>query len=506
MFGIYDMFEKNCGLYADKVAVIHGAESLTYGLMSVRVDGYARRLTALGVRKGTHVTILMRNSVGMLCLYLSLMKLGALISPLNYRESPEELSKLAGYIDSELIIYGGDLASLAGKLKCPPSVRVISEEAFLSVPVDGGEAARPDMKSGDVVLNIFTGGTTGESKAASHTFGGLKSQVESCFLIEAPIREDDVFLNYAPMFHIGGFTAAMQTLCIGAAFIISETFDPEQLLAFVAEKGVTQLSLIPPSLCTELVKCGGYDPEKLSSVRLVRISGGACTVENVKTVFRLFPNTRVFSGYGMSERAVNMVNIIDRDGPIHETDGNISVGRPGKNDECRLTDESGETVTEPGVVGEVCGRSPCMMSGYYGRPAPFDADGWYATGDLMYFDASGYYYFVDRKKDMIKSGGENVYSNVVEQVINSHPSVSACAVVGIPDERLGEKVAAAVVLKKNAPPVSAEELMRFCGDRAAGFKKPRRIIFTDRLPRSGIGKTVKSEVRKLFESVDDGKA
>lgn len=419
MFGLYELFEGTCRANIDKTALISGEERLSYSKLLALSERLAVNLQSRSVHRGSRVTLLFKNSPSMLGLYFALLRIGAQTAPLNYRESLPELGHLSKCVDAEFLVCADSFAEQGESLCRLSGAQLILESELLRAPAAGSRFLPEERRGEDIVLNIFTGGTTGTPKAASHTNNGLLCQIKSCFDIESPVTSDDIFLNYAPMFHIGGFTAAMQTLCAGATFIISRVFEPEQLLGFIARERVTQMSLIPPSLCTELLKCGGLSEDALSSVRMVRMSGGACTVDNIKKVFAIFPNAKAFVGYGMSERAVNMVNIIDRSRPIREIGGNISVGKPGTYNECKLVDESGAQITRPGVVGEVLGRGPCTMVGYYGRSNSFDSDGWFATGDLMFFDDDGYYYFVDRKKDMIKSGGENVYSNVVEQILNS---------------------------------------------------------------------------------------
>lgn len=498
MVGLYEWFEKTCMARGEKTALICEDRRLSYSQLLVLSETMARNLYRIGIHKGTRVALLFKNSVNMLGLYFALLRLGALTSPLNYRESLAELAGLSQCVDTEFLICANSFVHLAQDICSLTGAKLVPESELLSEDGEKTEIFAEDVRAEDLVLNIFTGGTTGVPKAASHSNIGLLYQIKSCFEIESPVTESDVFLNYAPMFHIGGFTAAMQTICSGGTFVISRVFEPEQLLAFIAREGVTQMSLIPPSLCTELLKCENLNVEDLSSIRMVRMSGGACTVGNIQKVFELFPNAKAFVGYGMSERAVNMVNIIDRTHSVKAINGNISVGRPGAYNRCKLVDKDGEEITEPGQVGEVYGRGPCTMVGYYGRDDSFDEEGWFATGDLMFFDGDGYYYFVDRKKDMIKSGGENVYSNVVEQILNSHPSVADSAVVGIPDERLGEMVAAAVVLKSGAAKVTAQDLADYCAMKGAGFKKARRIVFVKELPHSKMGKIDRHAVRELI--------
>ena len=502
MLGINELFSSISQSQKEKIAVIYNEERLTYGKFAEMVNSYDSKLSALGICRGSRAAILFKNSSNMLALMLALLRRGACASYLNFRENVSELAYALRLVEAKHVLSGDNLADKAQEaaaLVGDSSISVITEselEMAASGPVEP-EA----LDCSDIVVNFFTGGTTGRPKAASHSYGGLAYQLDSCYMLEAPVSSEDVFLNYAPLFHIGGFTAAMQTLCCGGTFVISDAFLAPELVRFVEREHVTQMSLIPPSLCTELTACAGFQPEKLRSVKLLRMSGGACTVKNIKKAFDVFPNASIFVGYGMSERAVNIVQIIHRTGRLREIDGNISIGVPGAFNEYKLISEDGKVITAPFIPGEICGRGPCTMVGYYGRDNSFDSEGWFHTGDILYADEDGYYYFVDRKKDMIKSGGENVYSNMVEQILNTHPAVKESAVVGIPDERLGEMVAAAVVLNQGFN-VLPEELMAYCGEKAAGYKKPRKIVFMPRLPRSKIGKVLKTEVRDIL--LDNG--
>lgn len=505
MFGIYEFFETSCAVYPEKTAVIHKDERITYRQLKARVDALAVGLHNAGIKKGVHVGMLFYNGIPFIRSFFALMKLGATISPQNYRDTAEDLERRAQLVECAYLIYdnrSAELVSRAGFESRKSQISLISEA---SLPVSGPPSLEALPKAEilplDVVLNIYTGGTTGEPKAASHTYQGLTLQLMSCYMTNGSLCAEDVFLNYAPMFHVGGITAMLQTLCVGGTFIINEVFEPAELLDWIEREGVTQMSLIPPTLCFEFKKCENFKREKLSSVRMVRMSGGNSSVENIKEVFRCFPKARVFNGYGMSERAVNMVNIIERDDKINIQSNNVSVGRLSALNECKLVDENASTISEPWVLGELYGRGPCMMKGYYARENSFDSDGWFATGDMFFADEDGNYYFADRKKNMIKSGGENIYSLEVEKILNTHPSVKESAVVGIPHERLGEAVAAAVELWPGAEPVNEDELIALCKRHIAGYKKPREIIFVDDLPRNSVGKPRKGEVKRLFEKI-----
>lgn len=496
---IIETVEKQCRLKSDKTAVIFKDVRLSYKELLERIKRIQANLSISGVKKGSRAAVLSYNSADMLCLILALLRSGVCITLLNFREKAEDLSALISQTDSDFLLCCRELMSVAAGLAPNPRENgLISIDDLLCEQPEACSIPPSLPQDDEPILNIFTGGTTGTPKAACHTYGSLGRHIESCYSIPFPLEEDDVFLNYAPIFHIGGFTAALQTICRGATFIISEAFKPADLIDFVAREKVTQMSLIPPSLCSSLTECANFSSDSLASVRMVRMSGGACTAENVSKVFALFPNAKIFCGYGMSERAVNMVQVIASPDECRMINGNISVGKPGAGEECRLTDENGQVIKKPFTAGELYAKSPCMMQGYYKRSDSFDDEGWFHTGDIFFFDDDGYYYFADRKKDMIKSGGENVYSGTVEQVLNRHPAVKCSAVVGVPDARLGETVAAAIVLNSGAA-ADEKDIADWCAGRLAGFRKPRKFLFVDELPRSNIGKIKKSEVRKLFE-------
>ncbi len=492
MFGVYELFEEISLTHADKCAVLQDGVRWSYSRLLERSAALSGGLAAAGVGRGDVVCLLFRNSAEALALFFAVLRLGAAAAPLNWRETPEALARFTATAGGKYLAVGEGLEDLGQRLlRANGALR-------LAVP-DGSQAPAPRAACApeDPALMIATGGTTGEPKAACHSRQGLMCQLLSCYMAAHAIREDDVFLSYAPLFHIGGLTAALQTLCIGATLILGGSYDAAAMLGLIRREGVTQMSLIPPSLCSDFAACEGFGSGDLASVRMVRVSGGCCTEENINEIFSTFPNARVINGYGMSERAVNMLNVIERGRHIHDDRGNISVGTPSPLCEAKLVDSSGAAVSEPGRLGELYGRSPCMMTGYCGRGGAFDSGGWFATGDIFYFDADGRYYFVDRKKDMIKSGGENVYSGEVERVLRGHPAVYECSVVGLPDARFGELVSAAVVLRPGCE-ATGRELAEYCAGRLAGFKKPRKFLFLPALPRSKVGKVSKRAVRAAF--------
>lgn len=509
MFGIYEMLRVNASAIPEKTALIQGDMRVSYGSLFQAVEKMADGLSNYGLRAGDKVAVLFKNSIRLIELYFSLLRLGAVISPLNFRETPEMIRNLTDLVEADVLIYEEALSGVAvsaaaldgRKLKLIANGDAvvgddISLKTILSQEHPNTEAVQHNFD--DIVLNIFTGGTTGIPKAASHTYGGLFLQAVTGYMSEAAIHPSDVYLNYAPLFHIGGFTTMVQSLCCGATFILHNGFSAEKIVELIEREHVTQTMLIPPTLCFDLKKIENFDSERLKSVRLVRLAGANASTDNLQAVFECFPNADVFNGYGMSERATNIVCIIKRGEKPPVYNENLCVGRLSPFSEARIIDDEGKEVTAIGECGELFGRSPCMMKSYYGVKNVFTPDGWLPTGDIFTRDENGYFYFVGRKKNMIKTGGENVYSSEVERAILMHPAVEECAVLKIKDEKYGEAIGAAIVLKNNHEAVTEQEIIEHCCKYIASYKKPRRIVFVRELPHSGVGKISETEITKLF--------
>ena len=369
------------------------------------------------------------------------------------------------------------------------------EEIFGSL--DDREAKIP-VASNDPALILFTSGTTSLPKGVVRTqemvvLHGLT------LAMDAPGEEEPVMLTTAPMHHSGGLLCLLKMSVLGGTLVIHERFEPEVLLDLMAERRVTQVMMLPPIVYERLYTGGAWKTLDLSAVREVCVSAGRCTNELAEHIFEMFPNCWLRPSWGSTETCSVTGMRLTR-AALEKDPGLVNcVGRVNVMTEVRVVDETGQDVPE-GTVGQALVRSPMVFSGYLGtgrcKENPFLKGGWFQTGDLLRMDPeSRCFYFMDRQKDMIKTGGENVYAPEVERVIMEYPAVQDCAVVGIPDARFDEGVAAAVVLKPGCT-LDLEDLVEFCRKRLPSFKKPRYIGILPELPVNSIGKVQKNLLRK----------
>lgn len=512
MIGVYDLFLLNARRFPGKKAVVDECSVYTYEDLNREVNRLSDGFSRMGYGKGSRIGLLLRNSASFTVALFALWKIGACVSLLNFRARAEELGRCLSVVGCDAVICEDDLVDLVvraklqgaqgsrlNRVKCMPLTAPTGEGPCTIASL--AEQGSPDwlcaasLGENDEVLNIFTGGTTGEPKGAAHTQKGLFLQIAENFFDPDGFFESDVILTYAPLFHIGGLTMVLNALCRGGTAVLVSRFDADSIVRTMIEESVTQLLLIPPTIVECLRAECELEQEALRSVRIVRLAGGACSIETVKKVFDIMPSVEVSIGYGMSEHAVSMVHRFDR--RMFEANPQLafSVGRSCFLSEALVLDESGNEV-EPGDWGEVYGRSECMAVRYLGTDKPLTCNGWFATGDIMRCDDEGRYFFLSRSKDMIKSGGENVYAIEVEDALLSHPKVAECAVIGLPDDVYGELVTAAIVVRGNAEAPSFQELTEHCAGIISGYKKPRWFCFLGELPKTSIGKVDKLALKE----------
>jgi malonyl-CoA/methylmalonyl-CoA synthetase len=339
---------------------------------------------------------------------------------------------------------------------------------------------------------IYTSGTTGRPKGAEITHGNLTSNLQS--LHEAWVwQADDILLHVLPIFHVHGlFVALHGALHAGATTLFMREFNAQKTLELLSS-GECTVFMAVPTIHKRLLDVPNAGPFNLSRVRLIT-SGSDRLPDEVFTGFQQTFGYTLLERYGMTETGMNCSNPLNGERRI----GSVGLPLPGV--EVRIVNsESGETLPI-GEIGDVQLRGPNIFKGYWNQPdktsAAFSADGWFKTGDLGYLEADGYLTLCGRSKDLIISGGLNIYPPEVERVLVEHPAVNACAVIGCPDAEWGEKVTAVVVLEKTES-VSGEELIRFCRERLAPYKSPKSIVFKDDLPRNAMGKVQKAELRKV---------
>ncbi|MGM9670930.1 MAG: class I adenylate-forming enzyme family protein [Oscillospiraceae bacterium] len=509
MLGVYNWFAEIAQNNKENIAVVHNGERTTYAQLHAEINRLAWGLHQSGICIGSRVAFMLSNSKSFIVAFYALQKLGAFAMPINFRLNANEIHDYIEIAGCTCFIYGNEFENtvLQAAASCP-HLRLVcangtGEDTFERLSNNGyfDWEYYADTSNDAEVLALMTGGTTGRSKAAVHTKYGLLNQIMSrC--IEDDYKCDlryhhKVSMIAIPMFHIGGLSLLLDTVVRAGTVVLTSEFRCEKLMKLISEEKVTTMLLVPPSLAHEVAKrpdVGNYD---FSSVYMIGLGGSKIDPLALEEVYRVFPNAIVRMAYTNSEYSCGMNLLLDREQVKKHPELVNSVGKPYMFCEARIINDEGREAA-PGEVGELWGKSMGMLSRYIDGSGEFYGN-WLATGDLMYQDEQGYYYFVDRKKDMIKCGGENIYSIEVESAILEHPAVSECAVVGLPDPFYSEIVAAVVVLKDGAR-LGEQELIEFCKTRIASYKKPRKVFFAAALPRSGVGKVQKYKLKQmLFE-------
>ncbi|WP_370617706.1 acyl-CoA synthetase [Mumia sp. Pv 4-285] len=477
-----------------------------------RVAHLAGGLGELGVEEGDRVSVLAANSDRHHEVFLATWWCGAAINPVNVRWSAAEIAYSLADCGSRVLFVDDEFLGVLAH----PAVRRLD---LLVVYCGEGEApdgmvgyeelisaAEPieDRRRGDDALAavLYTGGTTGHPKGVMVSHRGLVTSALTAQVAEPTSVPGGVNLVVAPLFHIAAIQGWITQQLVGGSFVFLRAFDPVAVLAAIARHRVTRTTLVPTMLqrVVDHPDLASYD---LRSLHTLGYGASPISEALLARALEAFPNSGFVQGYGMTETGT--VTMLGRED--HRCRGRRlrSVGRGVPQLEIRVVDEVGQEVPL-GEIGQVVVRGDQLMLGYWGRPdltADAVQDGWMHTGDLGYLDSGGYLFLVDRLKDMIISGGENVYSSEVENALADHPAVAGCAVFGVPDEEWGEVVHAAVVLhdRRSASP---DELVAHVRGRIAAYKAPRQVDIVDALPLSSAGKVLKRELRR--RSVRSGAA
>ncbi len=485
-----------------KAALIFKGERISYAALDARAGQVARGLKDLGVRKGDRVAALLLNGPEVIELLLACNRLGAIFLPINFRLSAEEVAFIADDATPELLVFHAAFAPVAEKVRAGSQVRTWVQ---VGGTVAAGTLAYPALHQGktpgqseavhgsEPAMMMYTSGTTGRPKGALLSHANLLwNDVQ--VLASVPAQDDDLNYCAAPLFHIGGLNVLTGPLLYrGGTTLIDEKFDPRAALDTIAKEKVTCAFMVP-AMWGAMATVPDFDKFDLRALRYAIVGGAPCPL----TVLEFYAQRGISfrEGFGLTETAPIVCLLAKEDG-IRKSG---SVGHPANHVELRIVDDADRDV-EPGQPGELCVRAPNVMLGYWNRPEETAAalrGGWFHTGDLARRDDEGYVFIVDRKKDMVISGGENVYPIEVEQVLFRHPSIADVAVIGVPDPRWGEAVVAVVVLKEGATHPTTEELTRFCEGKLAHYKQPRRVETVKALPRNATGKVLKQELRLLF--------
>ncbi|MBA7465995.1 Long-chain-fatty-acid--CoA ligase [subsurface metagenome] len=506
-----DVIYRNALLYSDQEAFVYGDTRITFSEFNTRVNKLIHALYEMGVRKGDVLGILSWNCLEYADVYGAAMKGGFILSPFNPRLQVKELEYIINYSEANTLFVGPELLEVANSLRGRlPNVRnFISFES--SAPsmiahhdlLASHQGQEPDVQvdEDDPVCIIYTSGTTGVPRGALYTQRRFMED-SKILAIDMGLQPGDKRVLITPLFHVAGNTHFRAFLYIGGCNIILKFFDPEATLRAIQDERATHMDFVPTHLVAmlNLPDLNKYD---ISSMKFLWYGASPMPLEVLKKGMKVFGP--IFAqGYGQSESgpAISHLskedhNVLDR--PEEEQKKLMSAGRPDIGVQVRIVDDEGNDV-EPGEVGEITVRSKQIMVEYWHKPDDTLANivnGWLHTGDMGYYDEKGYIYIVDRKKDMIISGGENVYPREVEEILYRHPAVLEATVIGIPDPYWVERVHAVVVTKKGAS-TTAEELIAFCKENIAGYKTPKSVEFVDSLPKNPAGKILKRELREKY--------
>jgi fatty-acyl-CoA synthase len=493
-----DFLERARRIYAELEAVFDGDRRFTYG-------EYAARCHALGAAlpAGERVAYLCPNTVELLEGYYGVLLAGSVLVPLNIRLAAAELQAIVEDCGASILVVPPTLADLADQLDVPRRID-IGDGSYERLLADhaGAFVDRRVEDENEVCELFYTSGTTGLPKGAMLTHRNLATHaVDSALTMACTHR--DVVLHTIPLFHVNGWGTPHWVTLLGARHVMLPKFDPAEVLRLTEAEGVTRLHLVP-TMASSLVVSESVGRHDLSSLVQVTVGGAPPGPELLAELEATF-GCEVICGYGMTEASPQVTKALPkRSHDVLSEDEQrrrrATTGLPNVGVELRVVDDDGAEVPADGATpGEIVVRSNHVMAGYWNRPeatAEVLRDGWLRTGDVAVVDGEGYVRIVDRKKDLIISGGENISSVEVEQALCAHPAVLEAAVVGMPHERWGEVPRAFVALRPTGE-ATADELVEFVSSRLARFKVPKRIDVVDELPKGGSGKILKNELRRV---------
>ena len=530
---ITDYLERNCKLSGDEIALVEMnpgkkearrvswkeysliqqtstvsyRREITWRVFDEKANRVANFLLSRGVGRGKKVAILMMNCLEWLPIYFGILKTGAVAVPFNFRYSSDEILYCADLAEVDVMFFGpefiGRVETIEEQLHmnrlliyvgehCP----TFAENYFELVADCSSQAPLIRIDDEDDAAIYFSSGTTGFPKAILHNHESLmhSAKVEQ---IHHSTGRDDVFLCIPPLYHTGAKMHWFGSLVAGSKAVLLKGTEPEMILGAVSEEKCTIVWLLVPWAqdILDAIDSGAVDIDKyeLSQWRLMHIGAQPVPPALIKRWKERFPNHQYDTNYGLSESI--------GPGCVHLGVENIhkvgAIGIPGYGWKCKIVDENGEKVKQ-GDVGELCVKGPGVMTCYYRNPeatAEVLKDGWLYTGDMAMQDEDGFIYLVDRKKDVIVSGGENLYPVQIENFLRMNPKIKDAAVIGLPDERLGEIAGAIIELKEDVT-CTEEEINEFC-QALPRYKRPRKVIFAE-VPRNATGKIEKPKLRRMY--------
>jgi len=505
---LHDFFEYNARTRPQHPCIVEGERRLSYGEVRSEMNRLVNALRSAGLAPGDRFAYLSRNSADMAIAFVAASKSGCVALPLNWRLAPVEWQRIVEQSGARLVIAQHDLAPAFDE------ARAASLQHFFLI--DGSRAgwgeyrawiaAQPDRAAGTTtgddmpLYQMYTSGTTGEPKGAVLPQRSvISNSIQSLSVFDRRFCAADRTLIVMPMFHAGASSFVIGTLVAGATMVIHRDFSAQALVDELAS-GITIVNLVPAMIQMALL-VPGVAQRDFSRLHTMIYGASPIAEETLRQALRVF-RCQFYQGYGQTEASACLTFLNNDDHMRALRDKPellLSAGRPIAGTEIRIVDPDGCDLPV-GEVGEVVARGPQLMQGYWNKPAETAAalaGGWLHTGDAGRLDDEGYLYICDRVKDLIISGGENIYPREIENVLFGHPAVADAAVIGIPDTKFGETVLA-VIVRRAGMDVSASDIVAHCRGQLGGYKLPRRVEFVAALPRNPSGKVLKKELRAPY--------
>jgi acyl-CoA synthetase (AMP-forming)/AMP-acid ligase II len=511
---LHDFLDYRAREHGEAEFAIQGNRRITYRAAQAEVHRLANALVGSGLQRGDRIAILSKNSIEYMLFYFAASKAGVVTIPLNYRLAPAEWSYILNDAGAKILFAAGDYSQDVELVRS--ELKTIGQ--FIAMDIDGWDtpgwaayqgfiAGQPDAAPGRIVapeddlFQLYTSGTTGHPKGAVLTHQAVTTHILQMGLAHN-IQPGERLLLVAPVFHVAALNAgAFPCLAAGGCLYIQADFRPDEVVRALSEAQVGMAILVPAMIQACLTAVPDVAQHRYDDLRLIHYGASPIAEATLRRALETF-KCEFSQGYGMTEMsaAIAILSWADHQRALREKpELLVAAGRPILGTEVCVVDANDRPVPN-GTIGEVLARGPQMMKMYWKQPeATAEAlrGGWMHTGDAGVLDDEGYLYIQDRVKDMVVSGGENVYPRVVEEVLFKHPAVAEVAVIGVPDEQWGETIKAVVVLRPGMT-ATEEEMMDFCRGKLGGFERPRSVDFIEALPRTPSGKVLKRVLREPY--------
>jgi len=501
----------------DRTAIVFEGKRFTFSQLNERANRFANALMGLGVEKGDRVAILQVNCNQYVEAYFGVAKMGAIFVPLNFRAKKEELLHMLKHSESSVLLVGERYAEMVNSMR--PALPLVKHYISLDGKQKGmldyeellatasGEEVFTDISDDDVTILMYTAGTTGLPKGVPLTHNSFGIYVMEN-VTPADLELEETNLLTMPLYHVAGMQAVLAAIYGGRSLAMMRQFEVNEWLETVQRERANRAMLVPTML-KRVIDHPDLSKYDLSSLKVITYGAASMPFEVIKKAIGLFPGISFINAFGQTETASTITTLGPEDHIIKGTEAEkekklrrltCSIGRPMSDVEMKIVDEKGNDLPPP-AVGEIVARCPRVMSGYWKDPEKtakaIDKNGWLHTGDMGYMDEEGYFYLAGRGDDLIIRGGENISPDEVENTLYAHPAIEEAAVIGISSEEWGQEPRAIVVLKEGKT-ATAEEIMEFCRQRLASFKRPRSVVFIDELPRTSTGKVLKRVLREQY--------